>query len=569
VRERRMTVIRNYELEEEMFRSGPSVFFRARNAVLGHPVLVRRLTIDPTRAEDVKATFFREQRHAAALSHPHIQRPIDVMEEDGYLWAVSEFHVTRPTDELVREEGTFSVAEAARIGSQVTDALAHIHSKRIVHGKLAPPWILLDERRDATVINLVKSADLAAGIWPLRTPVLGLSPFTAPEEFDGHRPTPETDLYGLAATLVYWLTARYPRGGTTEEEATARAKAAAPPVDVRSERPDIPAVLADAIDAALQSDPLKRHGSAASLGSLLLEIHRRLAAEIPSGFDTGVHLLPSGSMESVELLSRHGSGAFGVVFRARARSRTGVVAVKALKPEHRADREARERFLREARALEGIDHPNVVRIRGIGEEGGTPFVVMDFIPGPDLGTLLLREGTLTPARASRLAAGVARGLEAIHREGIIHRDLKPHNILVAPGDRAVIADFGVARAAAAARLTMTGHFVGTPAYMAPEQFEDIPSTPAVDLYALGAILYETLTGMTPFPVKDTISTIRAIREDVPTPLPEDLPDGLAEITMRLLQKDPSERYPRASALAEDLEAVALRLEAQESDVPIQ
>jgi serine/threonine protein kinase len=559
--------LRNYEIEEEIFTSGPSTFFRARNAVLGHPVLVRRLAIDPTREEDVKATFFREQRHAAALAHPHIQRPLDVMESDGHLWSVHDFHVTRPTDQIIQEEGTLSVAEAARIGSQVTEALAHMHARRFVHGKVSPRWILLDERRDAQLINLVKSADLAAGIWPLRTSVVGWSPFTAPEEFEGHRPTVEADLYGLGATLVHWLTARYPRGGDTEAEALARAKAGAPAVDVRAERPDVPAVLADAIDAALQADPRKRHGSAASLGSLLLEIHRRLAAEIPSGFDTGVHLLPAGSLESVEILSRHGAGAFGVVFRARDRGRQAVVAVKALKPEHRADREARERFLREARALEGIDHPNVVRIRGIGEEGGTPFVVMDFISGPDLGTLLLREGTLPPARAARLAAGVARGLEAIHREGIVHRDLKPHNVLVAPGDRAVIADFGVARAPTSARLTMTGHFVGTPAYMAPEQFEDIPSTPAVDLYALGAILYEMLTGTTPFPVRDTISTIRAIREDVPRPLPEDLPPALAAITMRLLAKDPAARYPRATALAADLEGITARLEAA-SDVPI-
>jgi serine/threonine protein kinase len=426
---------------------------------------------------------------------------------------------------------------------------------------VSPRWVVLDERRDAMLINLVKSADLAAGVWPLRGPVLGLSPFTAPEEFSGQRPTAESDLYGLAATILFWLTDRFPRGGTTEEEALERAREGAPAVDLRTERPDVPAVLADAIDAALEPDALKRHGSAASLGSLLLEIHRRLAADVPSGFETGVHLLPSGAMQSVEILSRHGSGAFGVVFRARERARNSIVAIKALKPEHRTDSEARERFLREARALQGIDHPHVVKIRGIGEQGGTPFVVMDFVSGPDLGTLLLKEGTVPPARAARLAAGIARGLEAIHREGIIHRDLKPHNILVAPGDRAVIADFGVARhAGAAARLTMTGHFVGTPAYMAPEQFEDVPSTPLVDLYSLGAILYEMLAGQTPFPVKDTLSTIRAIREDTPRPLPDDLPDALASIAMRLLQKDPAQRYPRASDLAADLEAFAARLE---------
>ena len=156
----------------------------------------------------------------------------------------------------------------------------------------------------------------------------------------------------------------------------------------------------------------------------------------------------------------------------------------------------------------------------------------------------------------------ARGLEAIHGEGIVHRDLKPHNILIAPGDRPVIADFGVARSLAAARLTMTGHLVGTPAYMAPEQFEEEPTSFAVDLYALGAILYELLTGHTPFPSKDTISTIRAIREDPAPPLPDELPAAMADIVGRLLRKDPAERYAHASDLAADLEALTARLEAE-------
>jgi serine/threonine protein kinase len=467
----------------------------------------------------------------------------------------------------VRDGTTLSVPEAARIGSQVSDALAHMHARGFVHGKVAPRWITVDDRGDCQIVNLVKSADLAAGIWPLRAPVVGLSPFSAPEEFAGQRPTRETDLYGLAATIVFWLTSRFPRGGTTDEEALERARAAAPIVDVRTMRPDVPFVLADALDAALEADPRKRHGSAASLGTLLIETHRRLAAEIPSGFETGVHLLPTGSLESVQLLGRHGSGAYGVVFRARSRSGGSAYAVKALKPEHRHDEEARERFLREARAIQHIDHPNVVRIRGVGEEGGTPYAVMDFVPGPDLGTILIREGTLPPARAARLGAGIARGLEAIHREGIVHRDLKPHNILVAPGDRPVIADFGVARSAQSARLTMTGSFVGTPAYMAPEQFEDVPATPAVDLYALGAILHELLAGQPPFSAKDTISTIRAIREQPAPRLPADMPDLLAQIVHRLLEKDPAQRYARAAALALDLEALAGRLESREEPLP--
>jgi serine/threonine-protein kinase len=183
---------------------------------------------------------------------------------------------------------------------------------------------------------------------------------------------------------------------------------------------------------------------------------------------------------------------------------------------------------------------------------------MEFIGGPDLATLLLREGVFDPHRAAGLMAGVARGLEAIHRDGILHRDLKPHNVLVAPGERAVIADFGVARMQRNTRLTMTGQLVGSPAYMAPETFDERPATAAVDLYALGAMLYELLTGQPPFVGSDTIHTLRRIREEPHAPLPDRVPPSLRQIVDRLLAKEPGQRYARATALAQDLEAVAAR-----------
>ena len=555
------TRVGNYELEDEIFTNGPSTFFNARNVILGSPVVVRRLTIDPTRADDVRATFFREVRHQASFQHPAIWPPLDVMDLDGFLWSVHPARRTTPSDERVRSSGVMSLSDAARFGGEIADALALIHERGCVHGRVSPRWVLVDDR-GAPLASFTKSADLAAGLWPLRPAVAGLSPFSAPEELRGRRPTAESDVYGLAATLLWWLTLQYPAGGTTPEDAMDRARRGAKRVEIAPLRPDLPKVLAGAIDGALHPDPLLRRGSASSLGTLLVEMHRRLAAEIPSGFETGVHLLPTGAMQSLQIMGRHGSGAFGVVFRARSRDGNDTFAIKALKPEHRHDQDARERFLREARSLEAISHPNVVRIRGVGEEGGTPYAVMEFIPGPDLGTLLLKEGALPAPRAARLAAGIARGIEAIHREGVLHRDLKPHNILVAPGDRPVIADFGVARSVDAARMTMTGTVVGTPAYMAPEQFEDVAPTFAVDLYALGAILHEMLTGQCPFSGRDAISTIRAIREQPPPRLPTDVPSALSEVVSRLLRKDPSERYGDATTLALELEDVAHTLESE-------
>jgi serine/threonine protein kinase len=548
--------IQNYEIGEEFFQAGPSTFFCAKNVILSHPVIVRRLTIDPERAADVRETFYRESRHAASLWHPHVWKPLDVMDAEGFLWSVHEHRLAQASDVLVREGGPLSVAAAARLGVQMADALAHMHARGAIHGKVAPRFVTVDDDGNGLLINLVKSADLAAGIWPLRPVVLGLSPFSAPEEFLGQKPGPAADVYGLAATVLFWLTGRMPRGGEGEAEALERARLGGP-VDTGALRQDLPPSLVGVLRAALETDPAKRPGSVAALGSLLAELERRYAADVPAGFEPGA-VLKVAALGDVRIVERHGAGAFGIVFRAKPTATDGDVAVKALKPEHRDDSEALERFLREARALEGIRHDNVVRILAVGEQRGTPFAVMEFVSGPDLATLLLREGTLEPLRAARLLAGVARGLEAIHRDGILHRDLKPHNVLVAPGERAVIADFGVARTSRATRLTMTGQLVGSPAYMAPETFDERPPTAAVDLYALGAMLYELLTGNPPFVGNDTLHTIRRIREDAPARLPHHVPASLQAIVDRLLAKEPGQRYARAAALAHDLEAVAAR-----------
>ena len=177
---------------------------------------------------------------------------------------------------------------------------------------------------------------------------------------------------------------------------------------------------------------------------------------------------------------------------------------------------------------------------------------MDFIAGPDLHQVITATGHLEPMRAARIGAGIARGLAAIHDQGIVHRDLKPHNILLAEGERPLIADFGVAHELDATRITGTGRLVGTPLYMAPEQIGRDDLTSAADLYSLGTMLYEMFTGDAPFAGLDLVNTIRAIREQDPEPLPDRIPAELRFIVERLLAKAPEDRPPNAAAVAESL-----------------
>ncbi len=548
-----------YELAEPIFVSGPSTFYRATNRILGSEVVVRRLDIDPARAADVRETFYREQRHAASLRHPHIQKTLDVFEDDGALWSVHPYVPSRPTDQLIAERGPFALADAARVASHVADALSYLHERGFVHGRLTPRFVLVAERGDTILTNLVKSADLAAGIWPLRAAVSGLGPFSSPEERCGERPTEASDLFGLAAVFLFWV-----GGSIGEVEALVQTfcdtgDATQDAHLLASRVPNLPRVLSEALGSALQPDPARRRGSAAALAALFSELHSRQAAEVPVGFETGTILHANGLPEPLELTGRIGAGRFGVVMRARSPSLANGLAVKVLKPEHRDDPLVVERFLREARALTRIRHENVVRVLGIGESRDVPFLVMDFLDGPTLATHVRRNGVLDAREAATLALGVARGLGAIHEAALLHRDLKPDNVMLVGGVRPVITDLGVAKSLREEGLTMSGAIVGTPLYMAPEQASGLEVSQATDLYALGAILYECLSGFPPHRAADLMALLYAVRTRAPEPLPNDVPPALSDLVSRLLRKEQSERPQDASGVAADLEGIVAAL----------
>ncbi|MCW5838232.1 MAG: serine/threonine protein kinase, partial [Labilithrix sp.] len=196
-----------------------------------------------------------------------------------------------------------------------------------------------------------------------------------------------------------------------------------------------------------------------------------------------------------ELRGMLGAGAMGTVYRAFDRELDEVVALKMLKKEL-ASSDMIERFRREVKLARRVTHKNVARTYDIGEDGGERFLTMEFIEGEMLGSLLARRGRLPLDEVVRLALDVCAGLAAAHAADVLHRDLKPENVIVAKDGRAVITDFGIARAAAPGDLSRTvGGIVGTPAYMAPEQVEGATDLDArADLYALGAMLFELLTG---------------------------------------------------------------------------
>ena len=227
------------------------------------------------------------------------------------------------------------------------------------------------------------------------------------------------------------------------------------------------------------------------------------------------------------------------------------MAVKVLRPELTSSPEAVARFLRERTTLVGLDHPNLVSVLDLVAEGETLAIVMEFVDGSDLRTVLADRGPLDDREACGLLAQAAAGVAAVHRAGVVHRDLKPENVLVqtTPAGPAVrVTDFGIARAVGGPSLTRTEQLVGTAEYLAPEVVAGRPLTPAADVYSLGVMLYEMVSGRRPFEAEHPAAVLRGHLDADPA-RPPGLPDPVWDLLARMLAKDPSSR-PTAAEVAE-------------------
>ncbi len=257
------------------------------------------------------------------------------------------------------------------------------------------------------------------------------------------------------------------------------------------------------------------------------------------------------------LLDEVGRGGMGLVLRAYDLGLHREVAIKKLLPEKVDDDSLRRRFTKEAQSAARLKHHGIVAIHEVGEHEGEPFIVMDLVPGESLAHRLMR-GALPSSEAAHIVSEMAQALAHAHDQGVIHRDIKPSNVILDREGRPAITDFGLARQNAdPAGLTKTGTFLGTAGYVPPEQISGRLGEvgPASDVYALGAVLYHCLSGKLPFPGESAVNMLVATVREAPTPLDEydsQIPDDLVRVTMRCLEKEPTQRYAAAADLADDL-----------------
>ncbi|MBA3501218.1 MAG: serine/threonine protein kinase, partial [Deltaproteobacteria bacterium] len=429
------------------------------------------------------------------------------------------------------DRGPLAFDRATRYIAAACEVLGEAHALGIVHRDIKPSNLFV-ARGDRLVVldfGLAKLIDLASSVTHDGV-VLGSPRYMAPEQIRGARDVgPRADLWSLGATLYHLVTGRPPFPGTTIESVFSEILDGPIPA-----LPDGP--LAHVISRALARDPALRFATAREFALAL----RTRPAELDVRF------------EILELL---GEGSHGTVYRARHRNGGREVALKVLRGDAQ---QIRSRFAREAAIVQRLDHPNTVRIYESGvTSDSTPFMVFELVRGRTLAVELQR-GAMLPARLARVATQVCKALEEAHARGIVHRDITPSNILLVDyagdADFVKLLDFGVAADSEAPNLTFTGQTLGTPRYMAPEQVLGERVDGRADLYALGLVMAEALTGTPVFGGSSAIATCAAQVSPDPVPLPPAVTGGpFAAVIARATAKHRDHRFSNAAEMLAAIE----------------
>ena len=248
------------------------------------------------------------------------------------------------------------------------------------------------------------------------------------------------------------------------------------------------------------------------------------------------------------MLDTIGEGGMATVYRARDGFLERTVAVKVLRPQYASDAEFRERFRREAQSAAALSHPNIVNVYDVGREDGSNYIVMECVDGRTLNDIIVGEGRLSVDRTADYSMQILDALDHAHANGVIHRDIKPHNILITRDGRVKVTDFGIARAVSASALTETGRVIGTVNYTSPEQARGAPATAESDIYSLGVVMYEMLTGKLPFAGDTPVAVALKHVQEEPVPislLSPAVPPEFERVVMRALAKKPEDRWRTA------------------------
>ncbi|MCB0165183.1 MAG: serine/threonine protein kinase [Anaerolineae bacterium] len=584
--------IDRYEIKAVLGRRGSTMVYLAHDPELARDVAIRALLPDFSVTSEFREHFRQEIELIAALDHPAIVRVFDFGEQDDRPFVVMPYLAGGTLQRRLAEK-PYVLSDLAPIVKRIAAALDQAHQLGVMHGQINSGNILFDDRDQAYLsdFGITQFAEATVEATDPEAAQVQLNYFS-PEQVQALMNgkaiimNRRTDIYALGVTIFEALTGQIPYQ-TGNSYDTALARLTEPMPQLRAVKPDVPATHQAIIDRAMAAQPAERYETAGYLARHVEEVvsgrwyFEQITERLQPKEDENKvallsdRLLPAPSEESVpeetfigryQIQHQVGRGAMGVVYLGHDPQTNRQVAIKVLPRVFSFAPELRQDFHHEAELVAQLNHEAIVSIYDFGEHDYQPFIVMQYLAGGTLADRLL-EGALELRQIIKIMKRVAAGLDEAHRRQIIHRDVKPPNIMFNSAGETLLSDFGIAtlmeQASSGSEEGM--QVGGTPMYMSPEQAEAILNETAYkpdrrgDVYSLGVIFFEALTGQVPYRRVKTYNTLLAhLTEPIPrlSELNPDLPPECQDIIDRVLAKDPADRYPSAGEFARDVADLA-------------
>lgn len=559
-----------FRIRERLDATGRADVYEAEHVLIHKHVALKvaRASTDP--GEKNVARFQRVARVATQVDHPNCVKISDFgLDDRGYVYLAMELAEGRDLRRILAEDGPLTPEEVVAIGTQALGGLGAAHQRGILHTELAPHYVMVDLSSGTPAVKLLGFGlgQLMKGIekGSVSRSLLGGAPadYAAPELVQPGPPVDhKADLFALAAVLFEALTGRLP---WDKAQGDPLSRVNEPSRRASRVRPDgmITMALDRALAQALDPDPNRRYSDAKDFSDALSRAIRGDPRELSTV--ASVHR-QFGRYKLLRSIARGGMGELHLASSETLPGLTKVCALKRLRPELAAEKTYVDRFLAEARLAAQLSHANLATVYDVGKADDSFYMAMEFVIGKDCRRIIDRareDGLRIPVEvAIFIARDLADALGYAHRVklpdgnvGLIHRDVSPTNVLVSYEGLVKLIDFGLAKHATAQGKTETGVVIGKVAYMAPEQCLCEPLDHRADIYSVGSVLFELLTGRRLREGEDfeqLAAQVRLPPEKLPGDLRDDVPPEVDRVLRRALAPDPSERYPHAEGLRDDL-----------------
>ncbi|HKW97150.1 MAG TPA: protein kinase [Bryobacteraceae bacterium] len=555
-----------YEILKALGEGGMGTVYKARDRELDRLLALKVIRSELAGRQDVLKRFKQELILARQVTHKNVIRIFDLGMADGRKFITMDFIEGRDLRNLLSERGKLPPSEAVGIIRQICQGLEAAHTEGVVHRDLKPQNIMVDAAGRVWVMDFGLARSMEAAGLTRTGALMGTPDYMSPEQARALKVDARSDLFSLGIIFYEMLTGQLPfQADTMMGTLIKRVNEPAVPPNVVD--PSIPQNLSDVIMKCLAVDVEKRYQTT---GEILAGLGAASTATASAGMSFSAAQPAAVSLAAIgpgaqfgpryKIESVIGEGGMGKVYKAHDSDLDRTVALKLVRQELANNPESMQRLKQELLLASRISHRNILRIHDLGDVGGVKFISMAYVQGRDLHDVIAESGRLPVERAVNIARQLLGALEAAHAEGVVHRDLKPRNVLVDEADHVYVSDFGLAKSlesASATAMTRTGEVLGTPRYMSPEQAESKAVDHRADIYSFGVMLYEMVTGDAPFSGESMLQVMYqhvAQKPKNPKDVNPELPDYLAGVILRCLEKDPAQRYQSAAEILRDLEA---------------